>query len=174
MKYYDYADKALIEKKLYNLLPLQLFLLRAELEKAAKEKDEQARQSAVIKAKEMIDKIFAAVTELHEEQKIDDNDYDKISSGLAEIIKHLDTRYNLNNALIGGIEMIKTLADKKILKQATQAKENLAQAEENRSIDIAKNLLDILDVETIAERTKLTVEKVKELKKEALNQSANN
>jgi hypothetical protein len=32
-------------------------------------------------------------------------------------------------------------------------------------IEIAKNLLDILDVETIAERTKLTVTKVIELKK---------
>ena len=48
------------------------------------------------------------------------------------------------------------------------------QQAQNRAINTAKNLLDIFDVETIAKRTKLTVEKVEELKKEYLKQSENN
>ena len=156
MKYYDYADKALVDKKLYNLLPLQLFLLRAELEKTHKGKDEQARQAAIANAKEMIDKIFDAVTELHQEQKIDANDYDKIGTGLAEIMKHLDTRYNLNNELIGGIKVIKTLMNKNALRQM----------EKQTKIEMAtKMLLKNKPMDEIIDFTGLREKEIKSIQK---------
>lgn len=39
MKYWKYSDKDLIKKKMYPLLPLQLFNLKQDLEKAAKKND---------------------------------------------------------------------------------------------------------------------------------------
>jgi len=50
--------------------------------------------------------------------------------------------------------MIKTLYDERVY----------IKGKKSMSIEIAKDLLDILDVETIAEKTKLTIDEVKELK----------
>ena len=49
-----------------------------------------------------------------------------------------------------------------------QAEQDKQQALENQKIEFAVSLLDVLDVETIAAKTKLTVEKVKALKEEYL------
>jgi len=51
-------------------------------------------------------------------------------------------------------------------KQLEQAEQDKKQALENQKIEFAIGLLDILDVETIAEKSKLTIEKVNSLKKE--------
>lgn len=42
--------------------------------------------------------------------------------------------------------------------------EGREEGEKNKSIEIAKNLLDVLDDETIAEKTGLSVEEIKELR----------
>ena len=39
MKYWEYSDEELREKKMYPLMPLQLFKLRKELEKAHNKND---------------------------------------------------------------------------------------------------------------------------------------
>ena len=169
MKYWEYTEDKLINKKLYNLLPLQIFLLRAELDKVMKANDKQAQETAITGAKETINKIFTIINKLLDEEKINSEDYDKIISGLTEIMNHLDDKYNLE--LGGEIEMIKTVADKNILKRATKAEKAQEQAEQKlqqERIEIAKNFIDILSVEVIAERTKLSVEKVKTLKEEYL------
>ena len=56
---------------------------------------------------------------------------------------------------------IKTFLDKRLLEQRDKARENVR-------IEIAINLFDVLDIETIADKTNLTVEKVKELKENHL------
>jgi predicted small metal-binding protein len=138
MKYWEYTDKKLMDKKLYNLLPLQVFLLRTELKKVMKEGDRQNGKLAKSRAKEISDKIFVLITELHEEQKINSDDYNKIITGLTEIMRHLDVKYNLK--LRGEIEVIKTIADKNILKRANQAEQAL-QKEKEKNIEIMKKLL---------------------------------
>jgi len=53
--------------------------------------------------------------------------------------------------------MIKSLYDERIF----------IKGKKEERIEIAKNLLDVLDVETIAKKTKLTIKEVEELKKDS-------
>jgi predicted transposase/invertase (TIGR01784 family) len=46
----------------------------------------------------------------------------------------------------------------------TKLHEGIEIGKQKKAIEIAKNLLDVLDVKTIAENTGLTIEEVKELK----------
>ena len=130
MKYYDWTDKMLIDKKLYNLLPLQLFLLKAEFERASKVNDRKAKGAAILQGKDCINKIMDTLIHLQEEQEIDGNDYNKIITGLSEIGKHLDRKYKLDNKLFGGIEVIKLLFDEKLLNRVTEAEQALRNAEQ--------------------------------------------
>jgi len=152
IKYWTLSETALVSKKLYNLLPLQLFTLRAELDKITADGGEQSKQLAVMKAKAAIDKIVPIVEQLYQDGEINADDNDKIITGLAELVKHLDERYKLNEKLSGVNDVIKVL--------------NIAKKAENKAkLDIAKELLDVLDIPTIAEKTGVSAERLEKIKK---------
>ena len=156
IKYWTLSDTTLINKKLYNLLPLQIFTLRAELDKITAAGTEQSKEAATTTAKEAVNKIIDVVKYLHQENEIDADDHDKIITGLAELIRHLDERYKLNQKLSGVNDVIKVL---NIAKKAEKRAEN------KKALEIAKKLLDVLDVQTIAERTGVSTETLEKLKK---------
>ena len=152
IKYWTLSETALVSKKLYNLLPLQLFTLRAELDKITADGSEQSKQLAVTKSKAAIDKIVPIVEQLYQDGEINADDNDKIITGLAELVKHLDERYKLNEKLSGVNDVIKVL--------------NIAKKAENKAkLDIAKELLDVLDIPTIAEKTGVSAERLEKIKK---------
>ena len=160
MKYWEYTDKKLIDKKLYNLLPLQVFLLRAELDKVMKSNNEKEQNTAISRAKEMTSKIFTVITELHEEHEINSDDYNKIITGLTEIMNHIDNKYNIK--LGGEIEMIKTIADENILKRARQAEQAL-QSEKAKTAK--KMLLNNEPIDKIIDYTGLTEQEIQNIQK---------
>ena len=177
MKYWEYSDKALLDKKIYNLLPLELFLLRADFEKATKTNNMQKRELAISGAKKAIEKIISMITDLHGEQKINSDDYNIIITGLSEIVRYLDSKYNLK--LEGEFEMIKTIADKTILRRANKAEKALQRAEqaEQRAEQelkkekeriykiVKKMLLKNSSIEEIMEMTELTEEEIRAIEK---------
>jgi hypothetical protein len=141
MKYWQASDTELLSRKIYNLIPLELFLLRMDFEQARKDKDRKQRTAAIVRAKATIDKIISIITDLQEQQQINSDDYNKIITGLSEITRYLDSKYNLK--LGGELEMIKLLVNEKIVKRAVrteQAEEALKQAEE-KNIKIIKKML---------------------------------
>ena len=77
-------------------------------------------------------------------------------TGLAELIRHLDERYKLNQTLSGVNDVIKVL---NIAKKAEKRAGN------KKALEIAKKLLDILDIPTIAERTGVSIEILEKLNK---------
>jgi hypothetical protein len=153
IKYWTLSDTTLISKKLYNLLPLQLFTLRAELDKITSDGTEQSKQAAITKAKETINKIVDIVERLYQESEVNSDDHDKIITGLAELVKHIDERYKLNEKLSGVNEVIKVL--------------NIARKAENKgkkaqAIEIAKRMLaKNKPIEEIREFTELTEKEIK-------------
>lgn len=162
MKYWEYTDTALLDKKLYNLLSLQLFLLRIDFERATKAKDKQLRESAIIRGNATIDKIVNITSELHEEHEINSDDYNKIITGLTEIANYLDRKYKLNNKLSGGNEMIKGIADKNILKRVKELEEEVS----SKAVELAKEMLaDGEPIQKIVKYTKLTEDEIKDIKK---------
>lgn len=171
MKYWTFDDTKLIDRKLYNLLPLQVFLLRSELDRMTKNKDEQARQTAILKAKNITEKIANEIMRLsYDENKIGDDDADKIMIGLQEIFKHLNGRYKVNTKLDSEVEdMVKSLIDKKSVEK--RAKEIAEQLAEQRTVELVKEmLLDNEPIEKIVKYTKLTENEIKDIQKTLTNE----
>ena len=157
IKYWTLDDKELIDKKLYNLLPLQLFTLRAELDKITADGSEPSKQTATTKAKTEIDKIVGLVEQLYQDNEINADDHDKIITGLAELVKHLDERYKLNQKLSGVNDVIKVL---NIARKAESKIRN------DQAIEMAeKMLLNKEPIEKIIEYTGLTEKRILAIEK---------
>jgi len=161
MRYFDYDKDRLIKENLYTLLPLQIFMLRDELDKMTAKGDEQARQAAILKAFDVSKNIAVEVMKLYKDKKISYYDMDRIMIAIDELFTHLNNRYQVNNKLNTEVKkMLRTFIDENTAKKL----ERLEQAEKKIE-EVAINLLDVLDVEIIAEKTNLSIDRVNELKK---------
>ena len=151
IKYWTLSDKALVKKKLYNLLPLQLFTLRAELDKIT------SAETKITMGKKVSKKIANIVEDLYQQNEINSDDHDKIITGLAELVKHVDERYELNQKLSGVNEMIKTL---NIARKAEK------KGEQKKAVETAKKmLLKNRPIDEIVEFTGLTEKKITDIQK---------
>ena len=96
IKYWLLTDEDLIEKRLYPLLPLRIFLLRSELKKFAKEKDSEANQKIVQQIKDLTEKIITEAYQLVREGEINKGDDDRIVAALDRLIKYLNKQYSFD------------------------------------------------------------------------------
>lgn len=151
MKYWEYTNEELLEDKMYPLLPLQLFNLRRELEQYKRKNDIKKINELSIKAKEIAEKIANESKELFEKNEIIGEDFHKMLLAIQNLIEYLNRNY-FNDEKIEEevIRVTKTLFDPEV--------------EKRKAIEIAKNLLDILDNETIALKTGLELEEVIKLR----------
>ena len=156
VKFAEYSSATLLDKHIYNLIPLELFLLRIDFEKAKKSRDRKLRTDTIAAAKAKIDIIVSAITDLKDRQEISFDDYSQIITGLSEITRYLDKTYNLK--LGGEIEMIKTIVDEKILNRAKQAEERLYKVVKNM-------LLKNTPIDEIIELTDFTELEIKDIQK---------
>ncbi|AQR96479.1 hypothetical protein [Clostridium saccharoperbutylacetonicum] len=155
MKYWEYTDKDLIENKMYPLLPLQLFKLRKELEISRRKNDIGKIKELSIKAKEIASIIANESKELFKKDEIVGEDFHKMLLAIQNLVEYLNRNYfNDENLEEEVITMTKTLYDPEVEKKG----------EKKKAIEIAKNLLDILDNETIAVKTGLELEEVIKLR----------
>ena len=99
IKYWEMTDKDLIEQKLYPLLPLQIFLLRSNLKKFAKEKNSDSKQKVIQEIKDLTEKIIIQAHNLVRENKINESDDYKIVAALDKLIKYLNKQYNFDENL---------------------------------------------------------------------------
>ena len=99
VKYWELTEKDLIERQLYPLLPLQIFLLRGELKKYAKEKDSENKRQLIQQIKELTEKIIVEAKNLAEAGKISEGDDDRIVTALGKLIKYLNEQYNFDEKL---------------------------------------------------------------------------
>ena len=157
MRYFEYDENRLIKEKLYNLLPLQIFKLRAELDKMTKNKDEPGRQAALLKAWNITDKIAKKVVELYNKKKFTDIDVDKLLIAVSECFQHLNNRYNVNKKLNAEVDtMVRTLMDKTLLDKIEKLK--------NTKTEIVKKmLLKNKPIDEIMEFTELGEKEIKDI-----------
>ena len=78
IKYWELTEKDLIERQLYPLMPLQIFLLRCELKKYASEKESENKRQLIRQIKKLTEKIIIEVKKLAETGKINAGDDDRI------------------------------------------------------------------------------------------------
>jgi len=156
IKYWEMTEQDLIERQLYPLLPLQIFLLRGELKKYAKEKDTKNKRKLIEQIKELTEKIIVEAKNLAETGKINAGDDDRIVTALGRLIKYLNEQYNfdekLNQEVDTVIESVFTTLEKKGIEKA-----NVTTAE--------KMILKDRPLSEIIEFSGLTEKKIKQLAK---------
>lgn len=159
MKYWEYTDRDLIQKKLYILLPLQIFKFRKELERVSKtkSKDKINHLDAILdKAKEMAFSIMNYSKELYDSNEIYDSDFEKILLAVENLIKYINDRY-VNNKKVQEevVNMIRTLYDPLVEKkgQLKLAKESIIAILTDKFSVISDNIINTIlsedDVNTL-------------------------
>ncbi|WP_297636529.1 Rpn family recombination-promoting nuclease/putative transposase [uncultured Clostridium sp.] len=164
MKYWEYDDKAIIENKMYPLLPLQLFLLRKELARNFKNGNLKNKEVFIEKIKEKTEKLARKATELFQKGEILGEDYDKILVMIDYLISYLNKKYIYDEKIEEEIKVLnRTYLDTEAVEIGIQ--KGIEKGARKKQIEIAKNLIVLgLDKESIAKATGLKLEEVNKLK----------
>lgn len=142
IKYWEYTDKELKEKKMYPLMPLQLFNLRKELEKAHNKNDLNKIKELSKKAKNLAEKLARESVKLFEEDEILGEDFHKMLLAIQNLIEYLNRNYMKDENIENEVnKMTKTLYDPEVEKRGI---------EKGIQSAIEKLLLSGMNVEKIA------------------------
>ena len=146
IKYWEYTDKELKEKKMYPLMPLQLFNLRKELEKAHNKNDLKKIKELSKKAKNLAEKLAKESAKLFEEDEILGEDFHKMLLAIQNLIEYLNRNYMKDENIENEVnKMTKTLYDPEVEKRGREEGR-----QEGREEVIEKLLLSGMDIEKIA------------------------
>jgi hypothetical protein len=173
LKYSDYDKDKLLQKSLYILLPLQVFMLRDELDRMTKHGEPQTIQKAILKAKTLTETLISEVNKLHKEGKLSLFDTEKILIALKELFGHLNDRYNKINREELNREvdiMVRTF----ITEQAEQDKQQtLASKLKAKDIELAQKMFtkNMSLQEIIEFTTELTETELKDIQKTIFKKS---
>ncbi|MGL5354816.1 MAG: hypothetical protein ACRDA5_16110 [Clostridium sp.] len=161
IKYWELTDEYIIKKKMYPLLPLQLFNLRKDLEIAHKKNNIERIKELSYIAKDLASKLAKEAKQLLDEDEILADDFHMMLLAIQNLIEYLNRNYFNDERIEKEVNtMTKTLYDPEVERKGIEKG-----IEKEREI-IAKNLLDVLDNETISAKTGLTVEFIESLRKQ--------
>jgi len=156
IKYWELSESDLIKRKLYPLLPMQVFLLRGELKKYAKSKNLKAKQEVISKVKKLTEKIITEAHKLAQEGKIDDGDDDKIITALDKLIKYLNKQYDFDEKLNQEVDTVIESVFTRLKRKGR---------EENKIETAKKMILKNKPLEEIIEFSDLPEKKIREIAK---------
>jgi hypothetical protein len=114
MKYWEYDHKDLLKRKLYPLLPLQVFKLRYKMEQI-KGKQTGSKQSlieTILEAKQIAEEVALEGKHLYDSNEINGDDLHKILLAIESIFAYLNNKYTKISILNEEVyKMAKTLYD---------------------------------------------------------------
>ena len=158
LKYWTLTTAEMVERGLYPLLPLQVFLQRSRLDKMTKANDEEQRQKAIHEAKDIAMKMAHEAKELHQAGKLMDADLRKVLTAIANLFAHLNNRYKVKPGLNEEVStMIELDFSEKHLYEIIEKKGK----KEIATKMLAKNK----PIEEIMEFTELTESEIKDIEK---------
>ena len=177
MKYWQYNDEDLIEKKMYPLIPLQLFNLRKKLHSAKKKNDINTIKELSIVARNLAEKLANESKELFDQDEILGEDFHSMLLAIQNLIEYLNRNYIDDENLEDEVNiMTKSLYDPEVEKKGIEKgieqgiKQGMKEGTEKKEVEIVLNMLgEGLDEATISKFTKIDIQKVKEIIKKHLN-----
>ena len=172
IKYWEFSDEELIKKKMYPLIPLQLFNLRKELEKLQSKHDIKRLNELSHIAKSLAIRLANESKELFDSNEILGEDFHKMLLAINNLIEYLNRNYLNDSRLEEEVNtMTKKLYDPEVEKRGIEKgiQQGIQQGIIDERLKNAKNLLDILDDETISIKLNLELETVKKLRAESMN-----
>ena len=170
-----------ILKKMYPLLPLQLFNLRKKLNTAKKKNDINTIKELSVVAKNLATKLANESKELFKQDEILGEDFHSMLLAIQNLIEYLNKNYIEDENLEEEVNiMTKSLYDPEVEKKGIEKgieqgieqgiKQGMKQGIEQNQAEIVLNMLgEGLDEATISKFTKIDIEKVKEIIKKHLN-----
>ena len=157
---------------MYPLIPLQLFNLRKELEKSQSKHDIKRLNELSHIAKSLAIRLANESKELFDSNEILGEDFHKMLLAINNLIEYLNRNYLNDSRLEEEVNtMTKTLYDPEVEKRGIEKgiQQGIQQGIIDERLKNAKNLLDILDDETISIKLNLELETVKKLRAESMN-----
>lgn len=159
IKYWEYTNEELKEKKMFPLMPLQLFNLRKELEKAHNKNDLKKIKELSKKAKNLAEKLAKESAKLFEEYEILGEDFHKMLLAIQNLIEYLNRNYMKDENIKNEVnKMTKTLYDPEVEKRGREE----GRQEVIEEV-IEKLLLSGMDIEKIASILDVDICLVKEI-----------
>lgn len=159
IKYWEYTNEELKEKKMFPLMPLQLFNLRKELEKAHNKNDLKKIKELSKKAKNLAEKLAKESAKLFEEDEILGEDFHKMLLAIQNLIEYLNRNYMKDENIENEVnKMTKTLYDPEVEKKGIEKG-----IEKGIKSAIEKLLLSGMDAEKIASILDVDICLVKEI-----------
>jgi hypothetical protein len=169
LRYFDYNKEKLISEHLYVLLPLQIYRLRAELDRMTKKGSEQGKQDAMLKAQKLTETITKDIIKLNKRDEISSYDMNRILLALQELFAHLNNRYQVNEKLNEEVRtMMRTLIDENTLKRLEhleKIEKALEKAEQDKIDSVKEMLLNEEPIEKIMKYTKANKSEIEEIQK---------
>ena len=153
------------EKKMYPLLPLQLFNLRKKLNLAKKKNDINTIKDLSVVARNLATKLANESKKLFDQDEILGEDFHSMLLAIQNLIEYLNRNYIDDENLEKEVNILtKSLYDPEVEKKGIE--KGIEQGHE----EIVLNMFGQgLDEATISKFTKLDIEKVKEITKKHLN-----
>jgi hypothetical protein len=139
LKYWKLSEDYLINNNLFPLLPLKVFLLRAELDKLTKDNDEAAKHAAILKAKDIAEKIAKIALDLNKAGRLVDGDYKKVLSAINNLFVHLNNRYKGDESLNEEVEIMLRELDVRGVQGVAEEVER--RVEKRKAVEIATKML---------------------------------
>jgi len=163
LKYWELSDEYLIKHNLFPLLPLKIFLLRAELDKLTKNNDVRAKQAAILKARDTAEKIAKEAAELNNSGRLIDEDFKKVLIAIANLFIHLNNRYKVDESINEGVKTVLVELD---FSEANKNRIAVERGKREKAVETAKEMLsDGEPINKIKKYTKLTENEIKEIQK---------
>ena len=163
VKYWEFTEEELLKRKMYPLIPLQLFNLRKELRKVQEKNDIHRMHELSHIAKNLAEKLMNDSKDLFDRDEILSEDFHKMLLAIDNLISYLNRNYLKEDKLEDEVNiMIKTLYDPEVEKRGIEKGKIEGKMEEK--LQNARNLLDVLDDEIIASKLDLDIEVVKSLR----------
>ena len=117
MKYWEFTDEYLINKKMYPLIPLQLFNLRKELKKAQSQNDIHKIKEMSYIARDLAERLANESKDLFDNDEILGEDFHTMLLAINNLIEYLNRNYLNDDRLEEEVNiMTKTLYDPVIQK----------------------------------------------------------
>lgn len=160
IKYWNFTEEELIEKKMYPLLPLQLFKLRKDLEKARSKNDIDRLKELADVAKSLAERLAKESVELFDEDEILGEDFHKMLLAIQNLIEYLNRNYFNDDKLEEEVTtMTKTLYDPKVEERGIE-----------KGIELTKKVIKLnaqgASKVDIAKECKITIENVEKILEE--------
>lgn len=122
LKYWQYTKEEIVAKRLYPLLPLQVFKIRVEMEKIRRKNGNREHlQTMIEQAKEVVGEIGSEARRLYDCKTITTDDLHKILLANKNLFDYLNERYIGDKELESEVsKMTKSLIDPAVLQEGIE------------------------------------------------------